>query len=221
MSGFFFNHFLLTDVLYPIKLGGPLPFRSKDLVMKEYLFYRTFGWYLLNGLDYNVAKILIHMHTIQDNNPNLPDQDFVRLARVFYRFRCAFGEIGDMTWENTIRNFIPFSHATLSRQNEESLIVALERQFLAYVREHLPEPRHRRYENFPLTQEVIDCGFTKEIEQECYACRNFTGVSDYTTVGKAMRVAEQTYEYAKNLPRSALIQTTLWPADKVLPMPEG
>ena len=138
--------------MYFIELGGPLPFRSKDLVMKEYLFYKTFGWYLLNGLDYNVAKILIHMHT-RDNNPNpLPDQDFVRLARVFYRFRCAFGEFGDTTWETTLRNFIPFSHATLSRESGEPLIVAIERQFLAYIREHLPEPRHRRYENFLLTQ---------------------------------------------------------------------
>ena len=46
--------------------------------------------------------------------------------------------------------------------------------------------------------QVIDCGFNKEIEQECYACRNFTGVSDYTSVGKVMQVAKQTYEYAKN-----------------------
>ena len=205
-----------SNIFIHLKLGGRLPFRTRDLVMKEYMFYRTFGWYLLNGLDYNVARILTQVHT-RDNNPNLPEQDLARLARVFYRFRCAFGEMGDMTWEQTIRNFIPWSRAALVTGNGESLVVGLERLFLSYVREHLPDPRHRRHETYSITEEITDCGFTEEIEQECYACRNFTGVSDYTAVGKAIRIADQTLDYAKNLPPNALIQTSLLPAEKVLP----
>ena len=199
-----------------------MPYRSKDLVMKEYLFYRTLGWYLLHGLDYKIAEMLFNVH--KRDGPPPQHEDLVRLGRIFYRFRCDYGEYGDNCWESTIRSFIPYSHATLRMENSSNaeLVMALERHFLQFVRtQAFSAPIHSRHNLFMINDAVIEAGFTHEIEQECYNCRNFEGFTDYTAVGRAIRVAERTYDYARSLPVSALIQTNLLPCNKILPYPEG